>query len=74
LVPDTSGDVGLADDDRDRQLDRAAAVGLLLDAWSGRLGLMATIAIKQSRAAGRERLVSADRRLYGHPRRRETAC
>jgi len=35
LLADMNGDVRLAVDDRDRQLDRAAARALLLDASSG---------------------------------------
>jgi len=48
-LSDTTGDVELAGDDLDRQLDRATAVGLLLDALSGHARAVAALMLHQQR-------------------------
>ena len=52
---DTAGDIGLADDDLGRQLDRA--VELLLDAFGGSRGLGAVVTSVGRDAGGREGLM-----------------
>ena len=47
-LPDTTGDVGHAGDELDRQLDRSASVGLLLEALTGHVGVMAPSAMVQT--------------------------
>ena len=60
-LSDTTGRAGPASDDVDRQLDRAATLGLLLDAYSGSADVHAVVtafvlaATRSSVSAGRHR-------------------
>jgi hypothetical protein len=49
-VADTTGHVGLGDDDLDGQFDRAPAVGVLLDAYCGHDGGVA--GLREERQSG----------------------